>query len=107
MLKDDTGEDEVPHGADGIVIAPLAAALFEKGDEWCVRKVVADEEETRQVIGGVEMIPMEKRVKFEYSHPEFLSLLLFARSTTYEWELYSKSTNSFCYFIIVFIAKQA
>jgi hypothetical protein len=38
MLKDNTGEDEAPHGADGIVIAALAAALFEKGDEWCVRE---------------------------------------------------------------------
>lgn len=45
MLKNDACEDEVPHGSDGIIVAPLAAAVFEEKDERLVGEVVADEDE--------------------------------------------------------------
>jgi hypothetical protein len=60
MLKHDAGEHEVPHGPDGIVVAPLAAQVLEVFDELRVRKVVPDEDETGEVIRGIYILPLEE-----------------------------------------------
>jgi len=59
VLKNDTGDNGVPHRAHRVVVAPAAAPLFQEAHQRLVGQGVEDEREAVQVAGRVNLLPSE------------------------------------------------